>query len=454
MVISLKSAALAALSFLSFSNATPMRVNWQRDASKTDATPDVAYKNVVYLANRCLDPNGRNFQLSDLPVSQISHIIYAFANVSSTGEVTLSNPYIDTQRRHDTSDSSTDTTTTLHGALSELFALKKSNRHLKTLLSLGGPSCNSSFTTFITNPSARHLFVTSALHLLTTLGLDGLDIDWEFPPSTTHGTAYLLLLRELRSALDTYSASHPNPATNQPYHHLLTIASPTNPTDISHLGCLRSLARTIDWFNLMTYDFSGRWSPVSSHQSNLFSPSPSSQPPSSQPPSPSPQTKTPTGQKSPRRHQKSTQNAVNIYLTAGVPPSKLLLGMPIYGRSFRNTAGLGSPFSSSGEYTYNSLPVPIQYDPTAGATYTYDPNKRELISFDTPGMVERKVRWLREKRLGGAMFWEVSMDRKGEGSLVGAGFRALGGAGAGAGGLERGENQVWYPESGWVNVRM
>jgi chitinase len=58
------------------------------------------------------------------------------------------------------------------------------------------------------------------------------------------------------------------------------------------------------------------------------------------------------------------------------------------------------------------------YDEAVGATYTYDRVMREFVNFDTPGMVARKLRFLKSQGLGGITLWEVSMDRADEGSLV------------------------------------
>ena len=42
------------------------------------------------------------------------------------------------------------------------------------------------------------------------------------------------------------------------------------------------------------------------------------------------------------------------------------------------------------------------------SSYSYDPAKEELVSYDTPDIVKLKVKYIQSKGMGGSMFWEVS----------------------------------------------
>jgi hypothetical protein len=111
-----------------------------------------------------------------------------------------------------------------------------------------------------------------------------------------------------------------------------------------------------------------------------------------------------------------------------VPADKIVLGMPLYGRAFTNTTGSGQPFQGVGEgswesgvWDYKDLPRPgaqEHYDKESGATYSYDNNSKTMISYDTLDMAKRKVQYIKEKRLGGAMWWELSGDKQDNGSIV------------------------------------
>lgn len=119
---------------------------------------------------------------------------------------------------------------------------------------------------------------------------------------------------------------------------------------------------------------------------------------------------------------------MTAYLASGVPASKLNLGMPLYGRAFTETDGLGKAYNGigtgsweKGVYDFKDLPLrgaKEYYDDEAGATYSYDEETRMLVSYDNVDMAMRKVEYIKKNNLGGAMWWEVSGDKKGEESII------------------------------------
>jgi chitinase len=315
----------------------------------------------------------------------------------------------------------------VYGCVKQLFLVKKNNRHLKTLLSIGGWTYSATFPAAASTPESRNRFATTAVRLLADLGFDGLDVDWEYPQNPTEAANLVLLLQAVRSALDAYAAQHA-----PGYHFLLSIAAPAGPVNYNKLN-LKQLSDTLDFINLMAYDYAGSWDSVSGHQANLC-------------PSANNGSSTPF----------STEAAVTDYLAAGVAPDKLILGMPIYGRGFTNTDGPGQPYSGNGQGTwetgvwdYKALPragANVLYDAAVGATYSYDTATKEMVSFDTAEMVRRKVDYMRGKGMGGSMFWEASADRTDGESLIGASAAKLGG-------LDGGQNCLGYPDSRYDNMK-
>ena len=106
------------------------------------------------------------------------------------------------------------------------------------------------------------------------------------------------------------------------------------------------------------------------------------------------------------------------------------MGMPLYGRAFTSTHGPGNPFSGIGEgsweqgvWDYKVLPkdgAKEVVDSDVGASWSYDEGRKMMVSYDSVEMARQKVDFINERGLGGAMWWESSADREGEGSLIGA----------------------------------
>lgn len=277
---------------------------------------------------------------------------------------------------------------------------------------------------------ARRLIITlyEKARSLTYKSLDGLDIDWEYPADATQAANFVALLQTVRQALDNYAAEYA-----PGYHFLLTIASPAGPQNYNTMQ-LSAMSQYLDFFNLMAYDYAGSWDSTSGHQANLHPASDSG---------------------NAQATKYSTDRAVGDYIAAGVPAAKIVLGMPIYGRSFESTAGIGQPYTGvgsgsweNGVWDYKALPkagATVITDNAAGATYSYDSSSQELISYDTPAMVQTKVAYLKGKGLGGSMFWEASGDRNDTGSLLTTSYNALGS-------LDSTQNLLSYPNSQYDNI--
>ncbi|KAI0554684.1 glycoside hydrolase superfamily [Xylaria curta] len=384
------------------------------------------YRTVAYFVNWAI--YGRKHRPQDLPVEKLTHVLYAFANVRpESGEVYLTDTWADTDI-HWEGDSWNDVGTNLYGCMKQLNLLKRRNRNLKVLLSVGGWTYSANFKQPASTPEGRATFANSCVELLKNLGFDGIDIDWEYPQSAEEAAHYVALLQTVRAALDAYGG-------DKNAHFELTVACPAGAQNYDKLD-IPGMDAYLDFWNLMAYDYAGSWDAKAGHQANLR---PSSGNPGATP--------------------FDTEAAVAAYMGRGVAPSKIVLGMPLYGRAFRDTDGPGAPYNGVGEGTwengvhdYKKLPLDgaeERVDEDAGATYCYHPGTRTMVSYDTVPMARWKAEYIVEKGLGGAMWWESSADKEGEGSLIANVVDVLGGPDV----LDKTENCINYPDSKYENLR-
>jgi chitinase len=337
--------------------------------------------------------------------------------------------YADLQK-HYTTDSWNEPGNNAYGCVKQLYLLKKQNRQLKAILSIGGWNDSPRFPAMAASAPARETFARTAVQLVTDWGFDGIDLDWEYPENAAQAADFVRLLAELRRQLTAWTFTNA-----RGYRFLLTVASSAGPSHYNVLN-LREADRYLDSWNLMAYDYAGSWDTTSGHQANLFA--------------------TPGN---PDATKYSSDKAVSDYIANGVPASKILLGLPTYGRAFDLTGGLGQPFhgvgpgsatlQTPGLWLYKDLPRPGAaelYDAAAGASYSYDPAARELISYDNVFSAKSKGSYLKAKGLAGSFFWEASGDKQGAESLVGTLAGELGR-------LNTQPNLLSYPTSQYDNIR-
>ena len=311
---------------------------------------------------------------SRIPADKVTVINYAFIMPSTTGECVLENPQ--DSRNH----------------FSALQLLKKTNPNLKIMASVGGAGLDKEFIAATANPTLLNRFVNSCVELVKTYKLDGMDVDWEYPEAAQK-TTFTTLITNLRLALNSLEIT-----THQ--HFLLTIAAPSSLGNMQGLD-LAQITPNLDWINLMTYDFYGSWSNTTGHNAAL-------------------------------QHNPADPNiwsgdyVVHLYLTLNVPPEKLTLGVPFYGRAWQGVKDInhglfqpfrhGTPDSEEDSYPYdlikqNYLNKFTRYwDDAASVPWLYNASKSLMISYDDAQSLNLKADLIRTHHLGGVMIWEITGD--------------------------------------------
>ena len=276
----------------------------------------------------------------------MTHINYAFGGVGSDGK----SVYADGTSR-----------------MQQLVRLKNRNPNLKVLLSIGGWG-RGNFSPMAQDETKRKAFAQACRAFCNQYNLDGIDIDWEFPGNNSSGETspsnekqnYTLLMRDLREALGS--------------DLLLTMASSADPGYYDFKSCIQYL----DFVNVMTYDMSG----PPNHHSALY-----------------------RGGKVGNGWLVQSESIQN-HLKAGIPASKLVMGLAFYGNS-----GAGSQISlqeikngiASGRWTDN-------WDNVAKVPYVTDSNGQFAYGYDDERSLTVKCQYIVKQKLAGAMYWEYAND--------------------------------------------
>ncbi len=324
--------------------------------------------------------------LTKQPASQLTHINYAFANVKD-GQVALGDPDADLQN------------------FKHLKQLKAANPSLRALISVGGWTWSGPFSDAALTSQSRQKFAASAVAFIKQYGFDGVDIDWEYP--VQGGLAgnkerpedkrnFTLLLQEIRNQLDSAEKSDGR-------DYLLTIAGGAFPGYLNNVE-ISSIASTVDWVNLMTYDYHGPWDDSSNHNAPLYADS-----------------------QDPSRANKSNNidAIVDHYLKAGAPANKLILGVPFYGRSWTSCGpdnqGLYRDCDGPTRKMYSYEQIKNQgwinangfvryWNSQAKVPYLYKKTTGTFVSYEDAESIGYKTSYVKSRGLGGAMIWEITQD--------------------------------------------
>jgi len=281
-----------------------------------------------------------------------------------------------------------------------LTALKKQNKDLKILISLGGWTWSKNFSDAVLTDTSTHAFAYSCIDIVAKYELDGVDIDWEYPGLIGDNNKfrpedkehYTLLFKELRQGLDSL-------ATITRKKYLVTTEVGGSWKFIAHTE-MDKVQQYTDFINLMSYDYAGRSDTISKHHTNLYAFSGDTA-------------------------QGSTDKSVKAFIAAGVPAKKLVVGMGFYGKAWEmettDNNGLYrrvKKFTRGGDFDYlkdsleNKNGFIKYWDDVAKAPYLFNPQTKVFITYDDERSIREKCAYIKKNNLAGAMFWEYDDDKK------------------------------------------
>ncbi|KAI1370938.1 hypothetical protein F4677DRAFT_457496 [Hypoxylon crocopeplum] len=356
-----------------------------------------------------------------IPIGAYTHLIYGFMSLDPNTFTVI--PEADGEEQ----------------LFSRFTGLKKLQPGLQTWLSIGGWSFNDpgptshTFSTLVGSSSAQSAFFSSLLSFMGQYGFDGVDIDWEYPTTPDRDgspadlTNFPTFMANLRTQLDTkgYGLSMTLPSS---YWYMRGF-------DIV------SLAESVDWLNVMTYDLHGTWDATDPYIGNIM-----------------------------LAHTNLTEirQTMDLLWRNSIPPAKVNMGIGFYGRSFTATnpdcVQSGCPFSggglpgqctqSEGTLSYTEITRIIQsgvanvlFDQTAAAKMvTWDSN--QWVSYDDADTLALKMEYANSECLGGTMVWAVSLDIDGSAAAALSG-KPVGGLFPGSDGSTGNNGDVFFPPSIW-----
>ncbi|MBW7985046.1 glycosyl hydrolase family 18 protein [Enterobacillus tribolii] len=344
-----------------------------------------------------------NFTANKVDFSRLTHLNYGFGIVSNTGEISI----------QDTNAALT------KGTLPDLEKMSEANG-VTFMISFGGwnNSEQGVFEAATATTAGINTLADNMISFMQQYGFDGIDIDWEYPDTNAEKAQFTQLIQTLRSKLDTLGKS-------QDKYYQLSAAVTTNHNNIQYINPSVT-AGLLDSVNVMAYDIHGAFDPITGHNAPLFANSKDSDP------------------------LLNVASAMNEYSeTWGVPKSKLMMGIPYYGRGWgdveptiivkglpglfaKGSATVHGAWDDTDQYTgtnpYYDLKTKLAsgkyvryWDNESKVPYLYNPATKEFLTYDDPESIQAKVNYLNQQGFGGAIIWDLSGDTSDYelGSIVG-----------------------------------
>ena len=291
----------------------------------------------------------------NLDPTYLDAAIYAFVQIDENGDLYVPSPRY----------------------LNQMLSLKEVKPSLKIIAAIGGWGADG-FSDAALTPTSRYNFARNVNEFVNDYGLDGIDIDWEYPGSSAGGIKsrpedkenFTLLLTALRDVLGE--------------DKWISVAGTGDSGYINRSAEIDKIAPIIDYFNLMSYDFTagetgdrGRKHHANLYESDLSLPG------------------------------YSADIMVNNLINAGMPSRKINLGVPFYGRLGATTT---KSYDELRENYINKNGYIYRFDDEALVPYLIK-DSIFAMSFENDLSIFLKAQYVLQHCLGGIFSWTSTYDQ-------------------------------------------
>ncbi|KAF9490944.1 glycoside hydrolase [Pleurotus eryngii] len=298
-------------------------------------------------------PCGTNVAPDDIDWSPYTHVHFAFATITQDLQIQLDDADMPLLKR--------------------LVAQKGNHPQLKVVIAVGGWDFSESqptrdlFSLVISSVSNRNTFITSVASFLSEFGVDGIDIDFEYPGAmernapatdTPNLTAFF---KDLRTALPT---------------QIISCAAPAGYWFLQGFE-INKITSSVSYINMMSYDYHGQWDTNVAGQDPVTNPHTSIL---------------------------DMRESALLYIRSGIDLSMVNLGLAFYARTYQlansGCKGYGCTFEVDALVKTGITPT---LD-TASETYWFD-NQGSLVTFDQSDTWAAKSQFAATTCFGGTFIW-------------------------------------------------
>lgn len=381
------------------------------------------------------------FNVTDLQWDSLTHIQYSFAMVNpETNKIDFGDKFAATEEDFEGVDLNykgkpiqIDESLPYKGHFNLMQVMKKEFSDVKLLMSVGGWAGSRGFYTMMDTDEGIDTFVDSCVEFIRKYGFDGVDIDFEFPSSTsqsgnpedfdvseprraTINARYNVMMKKLREAIDKAGKEDGK-------DYLLTAAVSASSWVLGGVDS-NEYAKHLDFLSIMSYDYHGGWNEFVENQANIY----------------------------PDPEDRETANMIMPvlgmdwsykYYRGVLPPEKILMGVPYYTRGWENVNGgngtglhgtsktpATGKYNLWGDYDANGNQIPaganplwhvlnlmeqdpnlkVHWDEVGKVPYIWQNDEKVFLTFENEQSIDERLKYIEEKNLGGALIWVMDGD--------------------------------------------